>query len=89
MSSRPVEEPSAHRVTLEDNMTTTTATAPYAAHRRIFGVRLLLAVFVTAVLLVAVFVAGRTSAPTHTVRSIVTVPATADVSTLCHRGKPC
>ncbi len=68
-------------------MTATTVSAPLPASRRLSPMRVALAVLVTAVFLVAMFVAGRVSAPTHTVQSTVTVPATASASMpACHFG---
>lgn len=55
--------------------------------------RLVLAALVTIAVFVAAFVIGRVSAPTHTVRSVVTVPAVHTVSPNglenCRAGQPC
>ena len=54
-------------------------------------VRLALAAIVTVALLVAAFVVGRATAPTHTVKSIVAVPihSVLTVADACHIGRPC
>ena len=89
MAARPVES---RRLTgaKEDEMTATTMPATLPAHQRISALRLTLALLAAAVLLVVVFAAGRVSAPTHTVQSIVRVPTAAHVTApVCHVGRPC
>lgn len=53
--------------------------------------RFVLAVIVATVLLVSAFVIGRASAPTHTLRSIISVPAATShtVVDACRIGRPC
>ena len=55
--------------------------------------RVALAALLAIVLFVAAFMIGRVSAPTHTVRSVVTVPATQSVPAPavdnCRAGHPC
>ncbi len=71
-------------------MNATTLSAPMPAHRLISPLRIALAVIFAAALLVAVFVAGRISAPSHTAQSVVTVPAaSAQAPFRCHAGRPC
>jgi hypothetical protein len=54
------------------------------------ALRLLLAFAIAIAVLAATFVVGRASAPTHTVRTVVTVPAAASAPTdSCRRGRPC
>lgn len=51
--------------------------------------RVVLAAVIAAALIAAAFLGGRASAPVHTVRSIVTVPAAAGHPYLCRSGRPC
>jgi hypothetical protein len=72
-------------------MTATTINRPAplelsrAIWRFVFGTLLML------VLVAGAFAIGRASAPTHTVRSVVTVPAapTVSIADTCHPGRPC
>lgn len=56
---------------------TTTTFDPRQTELQASSRRFVLAAIVTIALLAAVFMIGRVTAPTHTVRSIVTVPAAA------------
>jgi len=56
--------------------------------------RLAVAALVMIAVFVGAFVIGRGSTPTHTVRSVITVPATSPAPTAqplenCHVGQPC
>ncbi len=71
-------------------MTATTIDPRTALRLRRLERRLLIAVAIAAVLLAAAFVVGRITAPDHTVRSIVTVPATVhQAADICRLGRPC
>jgi len=72
-------------------MTATTIQQPTSSALSHALLRFALAIVLAVVLFAGAFAAGRATSPTHTVRSIVTVPATTNdgLSSACGVGRAC
>jgi hypothetical protein len=72
-------------------MTSTTIDRPASSVIDSTAVRLLLAVVFAIALFAAAFAAGRATSPSHTVRTVVTVPAASGAghTDACHLGRAC